>query len=357
MRGTQESPENAILLTATQVAEMIGGRVEGNPDVLVGGIAPLSQAQGEELGFLAQRRYLRDLGHTEAEALLVGEELAEAADGHPCRIVVKDAHGALPKLLSHFYPSPPHEPGIHPTAVLGKGVDLGKGVSIGPYAVLEGGVILGDRARVGSHAVLGAGSRVGEDSVIHPHVVLYPGTKLGARVILHAGARVGADGFGYVPDGEGVAKVPQVGGCVLEDDVEVGANTCIDRGSIGQTTVGRYSKLDNLVQIAHNVQVGRGVLMAAFTGVSGSTEIGNGVMTGGQAGFTGHLQIGDGVRVAAKSAVLRDVPSGMTVSGSPAREHRETLRAQGLMFKLPETAQKIRELEKRLAALEGSGEG
>ncbi|MBT8396404.1 MAG: UDP-3-O-(3-hydroxymyristoyl)glucosamine N-acyltransferase, partial [Gemmatimonadetes bacterium] len=305
----------------------------------------------------AQRRYLREMAGTQAGALLVSEELAQAVENHPCRIVVKDAHGALPVLLSHFYPEAPREPGIHPTAVFGKGVALGKGVSIGPYAVLEEGVVLGDRASVGSHSVLGAGSRVGEDSAIHPHVVLYPKTQLGARVIIHAGARVGADGFGYVPDGEGIAKVPQVGGCVLEDDVEVGANTCIDRGSIGDTRVGRFSKLDNLVQLAHNVQVGRCVLMAAFTGVSGSTEIGNGVMTAGQTGFSGHLKIGDGVRVAAKSAVLRDVPAGMTVSGSPAREHRETLRAQGLMFRLPETTQKIKELEKRLAALEGSEEG
>jgi UDP-3-O-[3-hydroxymyristoyl] glucosamine N-acyltransferase len=336
---------------------MVGGRVEGDASVMVDGVAPLSQAGETELGFLAQRRYLRHLAGTEARALLVSEELAEATCDHACRVVVNDPHTALPTLLNHFYPQKREEPGIHPTAVLGKGVELGSGVSIGPYAVVEDRARLGSGVRVGAHSVLGRGCVVGEDTIIHPHVVLYPGTRLGARVILHSGARLGVDGFGYVPVEDGVVKIPQVGACVVDDDVEVGANTCIDRGSIGKTVVGRFTKIDNLVHLAHNVQVGRGVLMAAMTGVAGSVDIGDGVMTGGQAGISGHLEVGAGARVAAQGGVIGDVPPGKTVSGFPARDHREFLRAMSMTLKLPETVRKLKELEARIAALEDTSAG
>jgi UDP-3-O-[3-hydroxymyristoyl] glucosamine N-acyltransferase len=354
MTVSQNGSESTRVLNAGQVAEMVGGRVEGDPSVQVGGVAPLNEAQGNELGFLAGRRYLRYLVDSDAGALLVSEDLAKDTQGHPSRVVVKDPHATLPILLPHFYPEPPATPGIHPTAVLGKGVVLGENVTIGPYAVLEDGVLLGDHVRIGPHSVIGAGCVVGADSLIHPHVVLYPGTRLGARVILHAGARLGVDGFGYVPGAEGIQKIPQVGACVVEDDVEVGANTCIDRGSIGQTAVGRFTKLDNLVHLAHNVRVGQGVLMAAMTGVAGSVEIGDGVMTGGQAGISGHLEVGAGARVAAQGGVIGDVAPGSTVSGYPARDHREYLRAMSAVFKLPETLKRLKGLEARLTESEDS---
>ena len=344
-------------LSTGQVAEMLDGRVEGDAAVQVAGIAPLFQAEDTELGFLVDRRYLKFLENTNAPALLVSEALAEEAEGHPSRIVVKDPHSVLPQLLAHFYPEPAPEPGIHPTAVLGRGVELGKEVTIGPYAVLEDGVALGDRARIGAHSVLGAGSTVGEDSVTHPHVVLYPGTRVGARVILHAGVRLGVDGFGYVPSEDGIQKVPQVGGCVVEDDVEIGANCSIDRGSIGRTVIGRFTKLDNLVHMGHNVQIGKGVFLAGQTGIAGSATVGNGVMTGGQVGIGGHLEVGDGVRLGGQAGVIGDVPPGKTLLGFPAREQREFLRATGMVYKLPETMKRLKTIEERLAALEESGKG
>lgn len=357
MTDPQGHSRSTRVLTAGQVAEIVGGRVEGDPSVQVEGIAPLNQAQGAELGFLAQRRYLKHLSETQARTLLVSEDLAGEAQGHPSRIVVKDPHVALPKLLAFFYPTQAPEPGIHPTAVLGKGVEMGEGITIGPYAVVEEGTVLGNGVRIGSHSVLGAECVVGDDTVIHPHVVLYPGTRLGARVILHAGARLGVDGFGYVPvDGE-FRKVPQVGACVLDDDVEVGANACIDRGSIGRTTIGKSSKLDNLVHLAHNVQVGRGVMLAAATAVAGSARIGDGVMTGGQVGINGHVEIGEGVRIGGQGGVIGDIPPGKTVSGYPARDIREYLRAMGLAFKLPETVRRLKQVEERLVALEKSAKG
>lgn len=352
-KGTQDSQT----LSAGQVAEIVGGRMEGDPSVQVRGIAPLGQARGEDLGFLAAGRYLRDFEGTEAGALLVSQELAASVAAHPSRVVVDDPRQAVVPLLAHFFPDAPPSPGIHSTAILGKGVVLGKELTVGPYAVIGDGTSLEDGARIGAHSVVGENCVVGRESVLHPHVVLYPNTVLGSRVELHAGVRIGADGFGYVPTEEGIRKVPQVGGCVIGDDVEVGANACIDRGSIGRTEIGASTKIDNLVQIGHNVRVGRAVFMAAQAGIAGSIDIGDGVMIGGQAGLAGHLDIGAGAKLAAQAGVIGDVPAGMTVTGFPARENREFLRAMANLFKLPKALRKVREIDERLATLEESGEG
>lgn len=357
MKRFPEEPASANrTLSVQEIAEMLGGRCEGDGEIRVEGVASLEQAGERELGFLAQRRYLRFLDGAQARAVLVSEALADAAAAVPARVVVKDPHEVLPQLLAHFYPEAPVVPGIHPTAVFGRGVALGKGVTVDAYAVLEDGVSVGDRVRIGAHAVLGAGSAIGDDSVLHPHAVLYPGTRIGARVILHAGVRLGVDGFGYVPREGKPTKIPQVGTCVVEDDVEVGANSCIDRGSIGRTVVGRGTKLDNLVHLAHNVQVGEAVMMAAMVGIAGSSRVGDGAQLGGQAGAVGHIEIGPGARIGAQSGIIGDIPAGETVSGYPARNNREYLRAMGLAFKLPEILKKVQELEKRLAALEGENE-
>jgi UDP-3-O-[3-hydroxymyristoyl] glucosamine N-acyltransferase len=188
-------------------------------------------------------------------------------------------------------------------------------------------------------------------------VVLYPGTRLGAGVILHAGVRLGVDGFGYVPGPEGPVKVPQVGACVVEDEVEIGANSCVDRGSIGRTVVGRGSKLDNLVHLAHNVQVGRGVLMAAMVGVAGSSRVGDGVMFGGQSGVAGLVEVGAGARVSAQAGVISDVAAEETVSGFPARNHREFLKAMGALYRLSGMQARVAELEDRVRLLEEDAKG
>ena len=350
---SEEGPlEGDPRVTLREVARMIDGRVEGDPSIRVSGVAPLDQARPEELGFLAQRRYLRYLSETLAKAVLVSESLSQEVRDIPGRVVVRDAHGALPRLLAHFHPETPVEPGIHPTAVLGRGVVLGEEISVGPYAVLEHGVVLGNRVKIGSHAVLGAGSVVGEESVLHPHVVLYPGTQIGARVVLHAGACLGVDGFGYATVAGKHRKIPQVGVCVVEDEVEIGSNTCIDRGSIGRTVVGAGTKLDNLIHLAHNVRLGEGVLMAAMVGIAGSTRVGDGVMLGGQVGIIGHAEIGAGAKIGAQAGVIGDIAPGETVSGYPARNNREYLRAMGLAFRLPEAFRRIQDLERRIKDLE-----
>lgn len=347
----------APVLQVTDLAVLAGGRLEGDVETRVSGIAPLDQAGPEELGFLADRRYLKHLPVTRARAILVSEALAPETETVQSRIVVGDAYQALPKLIGAFYPSSPVVPGIHPSAVFGRGVSLGEGVSVGPYAVVGEGAQIGDGVQIGAHAVVGDGCAIGAGSVLHPHVVLYPGTRLGARVTLHAGVRLGVDGFGFVEvEGEHL-KIPQVGACVIEDDVEIGANSCVDRGSIGRTVVGMGTKMDNLVHLAHNVQVGEGVLMAAMVGIAGSTKVGNGAMFGGQSGMVGHIEIGEGARIGAQAGVIGDIPPGETVSGYPARNNREYLRAMGMAFKLPDTLRRIGELEARIAALEAGEDG
>lgn len=345
-------------LTLREVAEMVGGTLEGDPEIRIEGIAPISQARKNELGFLAQGRYLKHLETTGAAALLVSRDLAGDVVSFPARIVVQEAHQALPPLLGHLFPAQEPEPGIHPTAVFGHGVSLGQDVTVGPYAVVEPGNVIGDGVRIGAHTVVGADCTIGEDSVLHPHVVLYPRTVLGKRVILHAGVRLGVDGFGYVPSPQGHRKIPQLGACVVEDDVEIGANTTVDRGSIGRTVIGKGTKIDNLVHLAHNVEVGRDVFMAAMVGIAGSTTVGDRVMLGGQAGSVGHIHIGDDARVGAQSGIIGDVPPGETISGYPARNNREYLRAMGMAFRLPDTLRRIKVLEDRIRTLEeGSGEG
>lgn len=315
----------------------------------------MDAADPEELGLLADRRYLERLDGSRAGALLVSESLASSLpDDAPAAVVAQDAHRALRRLLEHWHPPEPPRRGIHPTAVVAEGAELAEEVHVGPYAVIEDGASIGGGTEVRAHVVVGRGVEVGRDCVLHPHVVLYPGARLGDRVEVHAGARLAVDGFGYVYEDGGHRKVPQVGACVVEDDVEIGANTCLDRGSIGETRVGAGTKVDNLVHLGHNVQVGRQAFVTAQVGVAGSTTIGDGVLLGGQAGLAGHIRIGDGARIGAQAGVIGDVAPGRTISGYPARDHREYLRGMGMVFKLPELLRRVRELEEELEGQRGN---
>lgn len=340
---------NGPTLTLAQVAELTGGTVVGDPDRRVGDLLPLEQAGPGELGFLSDRRYLRFLEGSLAEALLVARGLAELIPPETSAVVVGDPHHALAVLVDRFHPLPSSLPGIHPTAVFGRGVRLGSHVTVGPYVVVGDDVVLGDRVVLSPHVVVGDGSQIGDGSVLHPHVVLYAGSRIGREVILHAGVRVGVDGFGYVFHEGQHRKVRQVGGCAVEDRVEIGANSCIDRGSIGRTTVGEGSKLDNLVHVGHNVRIGPLALLVAQVGVAGSSRVGKGAVLGGQVGVSGHLEIGEGARVGAQAGVIGDVPPGETVSGYPARPHRSYLQAMATLFRLPGL---LRDRDHRIAGVE-----
>jgi UDP-3-O-[3-hydroxymyristoyl] glucosamine N-acyltransferase len=352
----QGSPEAE--LTLARVAELTGGRLEdpgGDGSRRMAGVAPAAEAGADDLAFLAARRYSAAARRSAAGAFLVSEELEDHVSDRP-RVVVADGHRALQALLTALHPVEPPEPGVHSTAVMGRRVRLGEGVRIDPYAVLGDEAVVGDGTHVGAHVVLGAGATVGAGCVLHPQVVLYPGTVVGDRVVLHAGSRLGVEGFGWAEVDGVPRKVPQVGGCRIGDDVEVGANSTVDRGSIGNTVVEPHAKLDNLVHLAHNVRLGSGSLLAALVGIAGSTQVGRGVLMGGQSGVINHLRIGDGARIAAAAKVLRDVEAGEVASGHPARPNREYLRKQAHLSRLPRLVARVEELEERLARLE-EGEG
>lgn len=333
-------------MKASEIAEIVDGALEGGSDPELSGVAPLDRATPSDLAFLANARYAPQAAATSAGALLVAKSLADRSElGTRPRILVRDVHRALASLLPRLYPSAVPEPGIHETVVLGRNAQVDPGATIGPFVVLGEGACVGARARIGAHCSIGADCELAEDVVLHDHVTLYPGVRVGARSILHAGVRAGVDGFGYAFSRDGHRKIPQIGRCVIGDDVEIGANTTIDRGSVGTTEIGNGVKIDNLVHIAHNVRIGDHSVIVAQVGIAGSTTVGRGVTLAGQAGIAGHVTIGDGTTIAAQAGVFGDVPAGQVYSGYPARPHKEALRMQASVARLPRLVERVRALE------------
>lgn len=336
-------------VTAGAIAAALGSALEGDAERAISGVATLENAQPHELSFVANPKYLPYLQRTRAGAVLVPEALAGSVPEGVARIVVEDPHIAMYEALRLLYPRPRVPGEIHPTAVVHETAELGEGVAVGPYAVVGARSRIGAATTIGAHAVIGEACEIGEACTIHAHATLHEGVTLGARCLIHSGARLGREGFGFVWHEGAHRRVPQVGRCILGDDVEIGANSTVDRGSIGDTVVGSGTKIDNLVHLGHNVRVGRHVIIIAQVGVSGSTSIGDGAVIGGQAGVIGHADIGAGARIGGQAGVIGDVPAGATYSGYPARPHREALRGQGMVARLPELMKRVRDLEQALA--------
>jgi UDP-3-O-[3-hydroxymyristoyl] glucosamine N-acyltransferase len=343
--GRSISGDGASTITAEAIAALVSGELVGDGSVRVGSVAPLDRASAEQLSILSSAKYQRLLATTKAGVVLIDPEFRETPGDPPARIIVKQPLEKLLGLLPTLYPEKTIRPVIAATARIGKGAVLGERVSIGEYAIVGADARIGDDTLIGAHCVIGDDATLGARCQLRAQVTLYPGVVLGERVIVHSGARIGTDGFGYVFREGAHNKIPHVGRCVIEDDVEIGANTTIDRGSIDDTVVGRGTKIDNLVHIAHNVRIGEKCLIMAQVGIAGSVIVGDGAILAGQAGISGHLTIGAGARLAAQAGVFGDIPAGETWSGYPARPHRESLRASAALFKL---AGMMRGLEKLL---------
>lgn len=340
-----------VPLTAQAVADLVGGRLLGNGDTVLSGVAPLDAAGPASLGFLAGPRQLDAFRASRAGAVLVREAEAREPAGPATRIVVADPAIAISAAAAAMHPEPAVPAGVDPTARLGRGAQVAPGVTLAAHVVVGAGARIGEGTRVGPGAVLADGVVVGRDCRIGARVVLGPGARLGDRVTVKSGAVIGEDGFGYDRHPEGLRRAAHVGGCVLEDDVDIGANVTIDRGRLGDTVIGHGTKIDNLVQVGHNTRIGRHCVIVACSGIAGSVTIGDGAVIGGAVGIADHVTIGAGATVAAKSGVFGDIPAGETWGGYPARPHRAFLRAQAAMHRL---APVCADLE-RLVQREGSG--
>lgn len=327
------------MISVREIAERIGGRVEGDDSLVLRGIAPLHTAGSEDLSFLTNPRYVHDLETTRAPAILtVPETNLRGKTG----ILHDDPYWALSRILPLFFPSPPPRPGIRP------GAFVHETAVVHPSATVAGGAVVGERVVVGERTVLYPGvvvledSRVGKDCLFYPNVAVYPRCAIGDRVIIQAGSVIGSDGFGFAFHEERYHKIPQMGGVEIHDDVEIGANTTIDAGTLTPTVIGEGTKIDNLVQVAHNVQIGKHCVLVSMCGISGSTNIGDHCVFAGQTGAVGHLKIGNRVQVTARTAVTKDVPDGQTVSGFPSRDHRRWLRELASLHRLPSLLQKLK---------------
>jgi UDP-3-O-[3-hydroxymyristoyl] glucosamine N-acyltransferase len=344
-----------MTLTVAEIAAFLNGTVEGDEAVEISGIAGIREAGPREISFVANPRYASDVADTRAGAVIVPKDWAKPA---PCTLIRVDSPDRAFALAAERFAPPPirFEPGVHSTAVVAPDVKLDPSVHVGPHCVIEPG------CRIGTGCVLGAGVYLGHDCRLGDEVRLYPGVsvrercRLGHRVIVHNGAVIGSDGFGYSVDEHGVrTKIPQIGIVEIGDDVEIGANTTIDRARFGRTVIGRGTKIDNLVQIAHNVVIGENSVIVAQVGIAGSTSLGARTILGGQVGVIGHVKLGDGVIVGAQAGVTKNIPAGSFVSGYPAMPHARATRIQALTQCLPEWRDQLADLEKRLSALEKKG--
>lgn len=334
-------------LTVAAIAELVGGRLVGDGALAVSSVGPLDRVGPEALSFLVSAKYLQAFQGSRAGVVLVAEQFADVAGGPARRIVVADPYRAVQAVAAVLYPMSLPERGTHPTAVLGPGSSIGPDQSIGAYAVVGRDARLGARVTLGAHVTVGDGVVIGDDTVVDPGVTIYPGTVIGARVVIKSGAVLGSPGFGFMEGGAVPDRRLHIGRCLIGDDVEIGANATVDRGSLDDTVVGDGTKLDNLVHVGHNVRLGRRCLVAAQCGFAGSVRVGDGVLIGGHVAVNGHMNVGAGARIAGASVVYGDIPAGETWGGHPARRHRDTLRQQAALGRLAGISAQLERLVER----------
>ncbi len=342
-------------MKVSEVAAVIGAKVEGNADLEISGIGKIEEAGPGDISFLANQKYAKYVATTRASALIVSEEfrtdrrdivLLRAKDPYVSFVF------ALRKMLPAAEPVPE---GVHPTAYVSPAASLGKSVRVGPFVSVNAGARVGDGTALADHVVLGEDVVIGERSTIYPNVTVYRGCKIGSGVTIHSGTVIGSDGFGFAPKGDGTyEKIPQLGIVEIEDDVEIGSNCSVDRATLGETKICRGCKIDNLVQVAHNVVIGANTVIAAQTGISGSTKIGKNCMIAGQVGFAGHLEIADNTSIGAQSGISKSIKDpGTLYFGSPAKEIHEAKRIDAAVRMLPKIIQEFTTLQHEVKRLKG----
>jgi UDP-3-O-[3-hydroxymyristoyl] glucosamine N-acyltransferase len=338
--------------TLQSIATLLGGTIEGDPQAIVSSFGRIEEAGEGQLTFLANPKYEPHIYTTRATATLVSDDFRPSAPLSTNLIRVADPYAALAQLmqLATEEMAPRYE-GVASEAYIHPSVKLPKHCYIAPFAYIAEGVTLGEGCSIYPHTYIGKGCKIGEGSTLYPQVTIYPGCEIGARCTLHAGAVIGADGFGFAPSEEGYKKIPQLGNVILADDVEIGANTCIDRAVMGSTTIGKGTKLDNLVQVAHNCSIGEHTVMAAQGGMAGSSHIGSWCRTGGQVGLAGHVSVGNHVDMGGQTGILGNVKDGRQLLGSPAMDLSTAMRAYTVVPKLPQLLKRIEELEDKINKL------
>jgi UDP-3-O-[3-hydroxymyristoyl] glucosamine N-acyltransferase len=314
-----------------EIVDFIDGHYAGKRDILITTIAPLTDAKADQLSFLSNRKYTSQLVQTNAGAVLVPKNL-EGEDDRWIR--VDDPYFAIARIMTRWFSARPMPKGISPKASIASSAKLGTNVAVGHFATIGENVVIGNNVTIFQGTSIEADSAIGDDCIVYPNVVIYDGTRIGRRCIIHAGVVIGSDGYGFAMHDGRHHKIPQIGIVRIEDDVEIGAGTTIDRAALGETVIGEGTKIDNLVQIGHNVKIGKHCLLVSQVGIAGSTELGDYVSVAGQSGFSGHLKIGHRVQVAAKSAVLEDVPDDAKVMGSPALPFIEFARRRAALKRL-----------------------
>ena len=337
---------------ARQIAELIGGRVEGNEDAAVCTFAKIEEGREGAISFLSNPKYTHYIYETKSTIVLVNEDLELEHPVSTTLIRVKNAYEAVARLLQLYESMKPKKKGIDPTAIIAASAKVGQDVYIGAYAVIGEGTVVGDGTQIYPHVVIGDGVQMGKGCLIYPNVTIYQGCQVGNNVTIHAGSVIGADGFGFAPNQKGYDKIPQIGIVIIEDNVEIGANTCVDRSTMGQTIIHKGVKLDNLIQVAHNCEIGENTVMSAQVGMAGSTKIGAWCMVGGQAGFAGHIAVADKTFVGAQCGVIGNTKgNGEQLIGSPAMDPKVYFKGMAILRRLPDMYKEVNALRKEIEEL------
>ncbi|WP_106812205.1 UDP-3-O-(3-hydroxymyristoyl)glucosamine N-acyltransferase [Prevotella merdae] len=337
--------------TAEQIANVIGGRVEGNKDAKIHTFAKIEEGTEGAISFLSNPKYTHYLYNTKSSIVIVNEDLELEKDVDATLIRVKNAYESIAKLLQIYEANKPKKTGVAPQAYIAPSAKLGNNCYVGPFAYVGEGAEIGDGCQIYPHAVIGDNVKVGTNCIFYPNTTIYQGCKIGNNVTIHAGSVIGADGFGFAPGADGYDKIPQIGIVVIEDNVEIGANTCVDRSTMGATVIHKGVKLDNLVQVAHNVEIGENTVMSAQVGIAGSTKVGSWCMFGGQVGLAGHITIGDKTFLGAQSGVPGSLKGGEELIGTPPMNPRAYFKSQAIFRRLPDMYKDLNDAKKKIEEL------